>query len=667
MTVRVGIVGTSWWADAMYMPALAAHPDAEVVAVCGRQSASTEKFAAQWGIMHAFTDATLMMASVPMDAIIVATSNDSHYALTVEALSRGIHVLCEKPLALDADQAAEMALLANATQRITMVPFTYRYMPMMQWVKRLVSDGYVGRVLHINMRYYANFGFDDSYSWRFDRATAGAGIIGDLGPHWIHVSRWLLDDDEVSVSAVASTFTDRAPRPDGSEYERLEDSAVMTVRYRSGAYGVLQTSAVCWEGTPFGQTHHLEIHGDAGTLYAMCDWDMVQEVRGLRRGESGGAQNLPIPDDLLKGLRTDTVHNTYRDVFRNTDSMTRAWISAIGDGRRIEPSFAEGLAVQRVVDAAVRSAELGGSPEIVPASRPLPATPVASFAMPASPWPQGANDGCDVHVLAIDHRWQMEEMADAAGADRGSIPALKSLLFEAFEYVATGRNDVGILVDDLYGIEILERATGSGVWLAHALDIPRSRPVEFGGGYEVTKTLASWPADHIAKLMVYAHPDDPAEIAEAQWARMVQFTNASAASRRKILIEFQAPAGVEPGPDYLPRMLTEAYRRGIAPTWWKLPPLPDVQQWHAAASIIRACDPVCLGMLVLGQTADPETLAGALGAAASEPMVRGFAIGRAIFGPAARAWFAGTMSDADVVASVIKQYESTIATWQGCR
>ncbi len=58
----------------------------------------------------------------------------------------------------------------------------------------------------------------------------------------------------------------------------------MTVRYRSGAYGILQASAVCWEGTPFGQSHHLEIHGDDGTIYATCDWDTVQEVRGLNEG-----------------------------------------------------------------------------------------------------------------------------------------------------------------------------------------------------------------------------------------------------------------------------------------------------------------------------------------------------------------------------------------------
>jgi predicted dehydrogenase len=273
-----------------------------------------------------------------------------------------LHVLCEKPLALDQQQAEAMAAKARETGVITMVPFTYHYMPVNRWVRRLIAEGYVGRPLHVNLRYYTDFGFDTGYSWRFDPEIAGSGIIGDLGSHWIHLARWLLDDVETSVSAVSSRFVERGPRPDGKPYDQLEDSVAMTVRYRSGAYGLLQTSAVCWEGTSFGQTHHIEVHGDQGTIYAHCDWDTVQEVRGLKRGDTGGAKPLPIPDEIWSGVRRDTVHNTYRDVFRTTDSMTRGWITAIDEGRQIEPGFDEGLAVQRVLDAVCRSADSGGCP-----------------------------------------------------------------------------------------------------------------------------------------------------------------------------------------------------------------------------------------------------------------------------------------------------------------
>ena len=164
-----------------------------------------------------------------------------------------------------------------------------------------------------------------------------------------------------SISALTSNFVDRGSRPDGTVYDQTEDSVAMTIRYASGAYGMLQTSAVCWEGTPFGQTHHYEVHGDKGTLYATCDWDTVQKVEGLRRGDNAGRQELPIPDEIWNGVRRDTVHNTYRDVFRTTSSMTRQWIDAIIDGNQSGPGFEEGLAVQRVLDAAVESAASGGS------------------------------------------------------------------------------------------------------------------------------------------------------------------------------------------------------------------------------------------------------------------------------------------------------------------
>lgn len=360
MTVRVGVFGTSWWADAMYLPPLQHHPHAETVAVCGRREEPARKLAEQWSIPHALTNADEML-DLGLDAVVIATANDSHHELALKAIERGVHVLCEKPLGLNVAEAEEMTARAEAAGTITLVPFTYHWMPVNQWVKRLVSEGFVGRPLHINARYYTDFGFDDGYSWRFDREIAGSGIIGDIGSHWIHLARWMMNEEEETVSALTSTFTERAMRPDGSDYERLEDSAVLTVRYRSGAYGVIQTCATCWEGTPFGQTHHVEIHGTEGTIYATCDWDTVQQVRGVRKGETGGAVELPIPADIWGGVRRDTVHNTYRDVFRTTNVMTRGWISAIVEGQPAEPSFREGLAVQRVIDAAYESVAASGA------------------------------------------------------------------------------------------------------------------------------------------------------------------------------------------------------------------------------------------------------------------------------------------------------------------
>ena len=104
----------------MYMPPLAEHEEATVAAVCGRNPDTTAAFADRWGIAERFHDPMAMLDSVELDAVIVASGNDSHHPITIAALDRGLHVLCEKPLAQNADQAAEMTERAVATGAITL-------------------------------------------------------------------------------------------------------------------------------------------------------------------------------------------------------------------------------------------------------------------------------------------------------------------------------------------------------------------------------------------------------------------------------------------------------------------------------------------------------------------------------------------------------------------
>ena len=358
--LRIGIVGTSWWTDSMFLPALADHPHGQVVALCGRRVEPAEELAARWHIPLVFTDAHEMIASGDIDAIIVASSNDTHHPITMDALDRGLHVMCEKPIGLDATQAAEMARRAAETDVTTMVPFTYHYMPTNRWLKRLVDDGWLGRLHHVNMRYTAGYARSGAYTWRMDRALAGSGVIGDLGSHWLHLARWLFGE-VVAIGAHAFNLVEVAERPDGAPFEPTEDSATMTVRFATGGYGVLQVSAVCWEGTELGQLHRMEAHGSDGTLTSTIDWSDLQEVKGVRADEPGPAPTLPVPDDIWGDLRRTPVHDTYRDVFRSTETMARAWATAAAEGRAISPDLAEGARIQELVDAALTSAASGGS------------------------------------------------------------------------------------------------------------------------------------------------------------------------------------------------------------------------------------------------------------------------------------------------------------------
>jgi predicted dehydrogenase len=361
--VRIGIAGTSWWADAMYLPALVDHPSADLRAIVGgSRPAHTREFAATWGVPAAYDSLEAMLDREELDALLVLTSNKAHRDAVMAALERGLHVLCEKPLAMSAREAREMTEAAERAGVTTMVPFTYRFMPTNRYVKELVDSGWLGRPHHLNMRYYTGYGRSGAYAWRFDVGESGSGVSGDLGAHWVYLARWWFGEI-AAVTAVYSHLVPRAPRPDGAPYEAADDAAIFTLEFANGATGSLHMTSLAFEPGPFGQRHEIDLHGSEGSLHVLNDWIRTQTIVGSRPGEAE-THEIPIPDRIWAGARREVVHDTYRDVFRRQEHMQRAFVSAIAEGRPASPDFADGLAVQRVLEAADRSARQGRRVEI---------------------------------------------------------------------------------------------------------------------------------------------------------------------------------------------------------------------------------------------------------------------------------------------------------------
>ena len=153
---------------------------ARTVAICGRNRENAEKMAAAWGIPGVYTDYAEMIDSAELDALVISTPNDSHYPITMKAFERGLHVLCEKPIAMTYGQAREMADAAAAKGLKTLVPFTYSFMPTARYLKELIDGGYLGALYHLNMRYYTGYaprrrlhlaaGPQDCWQWRHRRS-----------------------------------------------------------------------------------------------------------------------------------------------------------------------------------------------------------------------------------------------------------------------------------------------------------------------------------------------------------------------------------------------------------------------------------------------------------------------------------------------------------------
>jgi predicted dehydrogenase len=352
--VRVGIIGTSWWVDAMYLPALTDLDDVEIVALAGRDTVVAHERAADWRVPAVYTDWREMIDGEDLSGVVVAAANPTHYPATKMALGRALHVLCEKPIARDYAEAAELADLAERMGVVTMVPFTYAFMPGFRFLRQLVTEGYVGDLHHIGLRYHAGYAVRGGYLWKLDARHNPTGALGDVGSHFLYLAM-LLAGDVTAVTARLDTVarhaaTDREGRP----YPPAADSAAVIMEFASGAQGLLHASAVAYEGTSMNQRHAIEVHGSQGTLAYVVDWDRVQQVSGAKVGE-GPPRHLPIPDDIWGPVRRGSVHDTYRDVFRTTDAMARGWARALRSGEPVTPDLQDGAAVQRLLDACLRS------------------------------------------------------------------------------------------------------------------------------------------------------------------------------------------------------------------------------------------------------------------------------------------------------------------------
>ena len=270
----------------------------------------------------------------------------------------------------------------------------------------------------------------------------------------------------------------------------------------------------------------------------------------------------------------------------------------------------------------------------------------------------------ELRVLAIDHRWQLEEAADELGVDRGRLRELKVLLGRAFRRVAEEDESSGVLIDDVHGDEALEELTGSGAWISRAVEVAKSRPVEFVGGPNVAATLRTWPEEHVVKCNLYMHPEDDAEVRGVQEERVLQLYGACLANDRQLLLEVQPPPETTYDGESVAALIRRFYELEVNPAWWKIPPNPDPGVWARIGDVVREHDPYCAGLLVLGRAAEEEELAESFAAAASEPMCRGFAIGRSIYGEPARRWLAGEIDDEELQSSVAERYGRMNELWQ---
>jgi len=271
----------------------------------------------------------------------------------------------------------------------------------------------------------------------------------------------------------------------------------------------------------------------------------------------------------------------------------------------------------------------------------------------------------EMRVFAFDHRMQLEEME---GATPERIGAFKLLCLRAALAVADGRPGYGILCDNRLGRAALHAASGSGLWIGRPCEWPGSRPLtlepELGsdcGG------LVEWAREEVVKVLCFCHPDDAPEVRSQQEVTVKRLWEASRRNRLEFLLEI-IPSKVGPVDDGTTAILIrQFYAAGVWPDWWKLEPMTSRAAWAAAIAAIEAHDAHTRGIVVLGLDAPEAELAASFETAAGFDLVKGFAVGRTIFGTVARTWMTGGTDDDAAVAEMARRYERLCGLWDAAR
>jgi 5-dehydro-2-deoxygluconokinase len=221
-----------------------------------------------------------------------------------------------------------------------------------------------------------------------------------------------------------------------------------------------------------------------------------------------------------------------------------------------------------------------------------------------------------------------------------------------------------MLLDDKYGRLALFDANAAKLWVAKPLEMPGSRPLRFEFSPDVGSRLVDWPVDHTIKVLCFYHPDDPAEMKADQIEHLRQAYDAGRKVGREVLIEIIASKHGSLDDTTTATALTELYDAGLKPDWWKLEPQASAAAWAAIERVITTRDPLCRGVVLLGLDAPQDKLEQGFKAARTAGVVKGFAVGRTIFGDAARGWLSGTMNDEQAVDQMAQRFEALTQIWQ---
>ncbi|MDN4171554.1 Gfo/Idh/MocA family oxidoreductase [Nocardioides sp. SOB77] len=340
----------------------------------GRDPAALKTAADRYGWADTATDWRDVVTRDDVDVVDICTPGHLHAEIALAALEAGKHVLVEKPLANTvAESEALVAAAAAAAERgvVTMTGFNYRRVPALALARRMIAEGRIGTVRQVRASYLQDWLVDEAapMTWRLRRESAGSGVLGDLGSHVVDQLHHLLGEPVVAASGHLRTFVPERAGDHGPEPVTVDDAAWATLETASGVVASVEVSRMA---TSRKNALQLEVYGTTGSL----SFDLE------RLNELGVDDRALDPDGGVRRVLVTEATHPYLDAWwppghtlgwdSTFTSQAADFLTAVANRTQPSPSFADGLAVQRVLAAIEESAGRSGARVDVPAPAPTP-------------------------------------------------------------------------------------------------------------------------------------------------------------------------------------------------------------------------------------------------------------------------------------------------------
>jgi predicted dehydrogenase len=325
--VRIGIIGT--YRANVFIKPIENRDDAVIAAVCGRTIESARQTAEEFGIDAYYDSYERMIDEAGLDALIVGAPDDLHLPMTLAGLRSGLHVLCEKPLAMNAADAGQMLAAARAAKVKHMTHFNVSNFPQIRFVGRLLAEECIGSWHDFHIHWISDkYLVGKPKEWRLD-PTRSNGVLGDFGSHAFNLI-------ETHLSPVISISTSLMARPVVGGGEIPNESLAAQLKLANGAHGSLLLTKLANVEMQIG----IDMYGEGGSLSVRLDKNAKKIL--LSEGTDKQLHALTVPDDVTA-----------------LPDIVNLFVTSIHEDREFAPTFADGLRTQKLMDAAIESNKTG--------------------------------------------------------------------------------------------------------------------------------------------------------------------------------------------------------------------------------------------------------------------------------------------------------------------